>query len=59
MGYATVTFVLYFVVHADGSWQEDGLGLLTKMVELILILLLVFDRMQEQDRTNVGDRTGQ
>lgn len=44
IGYTVLTIVLYFVFHADGSWQQDGLGLVTKMVEVVLVLLLLLDR---------------
>ncbi len=41
--YTLVTIVLYFVFHPGGVWQEDGLGVATKLVEVILLLLLIFD----------------
>ena len=41
--YIAVTIAGYFVVHRDGHWQADGLGLLTKVVEVILALLLLFE----------------
>jgi hypothetical protein len=44
IGYTVLTIVLYFVFHADGSWQQDGLGIVTKMVEIVLVLLLLLDR---------------
>ena len=47
-GYTLLTIVLYFVFHAEGSWQSDGLGLITKLVEVILLLLLAFDGMDKQ-----------
>lgn len=47
-GYILLTIVLYFVFHADGSWQEDGLGMVTKLIEVILLLLLIYDG---QDKT--------
>ena len=43
VGYTIVTIAAFFIVHADGSWQEDGLGLMTKVVEVILVLLLIFE----------------
>lgn len=43
VGYTAVTIVLYFVFHPNGAWQQDGFGLLTKMVEVILVLLLIAD----------------
>ena len=42
-GYTLLTIILYFVFHPDGSWQNDGLGLLTKMIEVVLLLLLAYD----------------
>ena len=27
IAYTVVTIVMYFVVHAGGSWQQDGLGI--------------------------------
>lgn len=42
-GYTLLTIILYFVFHPDGSWQNDGLGLLTKMIEVVLLLLLALD----------------
>ena len=42
IAYSAVTIVGYFVVHRDGSWQMDGLGVMTKLAEVILILLLLY-----------------
>jgi hypothetical protein len=42
-GYILLTIVLYFVFHPNGAWQQDGLGLVTKLIELILLLLLIYD----------------
>lgn len=42
-GYIILTIILYFVVHSGGHWQQDGLGLATKMIEVILLLLLAVD----------------
>ncbi|WP_420643278.1 hypothetical protein [Candidatus Leptofilum sp.] len=47
IGYTAVTIVLYFVTHRGGLWMEDGLGLMTKMVEIILILLLFWSQNNE------------
>lgn len=44
IGYTLLTIILYFVFHADGSWQQDGLGLATKLDEVILVLLLLINR---------------
>lgn len=41
--YTLLTIGLYFYFHADGSWQQDGLGIFTKLVEVVLILLLIYD----------------
>ena len=43
VGYVVLTIALYFASHSNGSWQEDGLGVMTKMIEVILALLLVYD----------------
>ena len=51
--YILLTIALYFVFHADGSWQEDGLGLATKLIEVILLLLLIYDG-QEQTAEESG-----
>ena len=45
--YTGITIVLYFFAHRGGLWMEDGLGLMTKMVELILILLLFWSQNEE------------
>lgn len=45
--YTAVTVVLYFWAHRGGLWMEDGLGLMTKMVEIILILLLLWSQNNE------------
>ena len=42
-GYILLIIILYFVFHPNGTWQDDGLGLATKMVEVILLLLLMLD----------------
>ena len=41
--YVLLTIVLYFVFHPEGSWQQDGLGMATKLIEVILLLLLIYD----------------
>jgi hypothetical protein len=46
IAYTVLTIVLYFVVHANGSWQQDGLGVATKLAEIILVLLLLLDGQQ-------------
>jgi hypothetical protein len=48
IGYTLLTIILYFVFHADGSWQSDGLGMFTKVVEVILLLLLIYDAMSSR-----------
>ena len=50
-GYTLLTIILYFVFHPNGSWQSDGLGLLTKLVEVVLLLLLAYEgqTVQTQD----------
>lgn len=54
IGYTLATIVLYFVFHADGSWQQDGLGIATKLVEIILLLLLLYDgTTQPEDKKGV------
>ena len=42
-GYTLLTIILYFLFHPNGSWQNDGLGVLTKMIEVVLLLLLAYD----------------
>ena len=49
IGYTAITIAAFFIVHADGSWQADGLGLMTKVVEVILILLLLFELQSSVD----------
>jgi hypothetical protein len=46
-GYTLLTIILYFVFHPGGSWQHDGLGMLTKMIEVVLLLLLVYDGQEQ------------
>lgn len=48
VGYTLVTIILYFVSHPNGVWQEDGLGVATKFIEVLLLLLLIYDG---QDRS--------
>lgn len=50
IAYTVVTIVLYFALHPNGMWRH-AIGLLTKVVEVVLILLLLFDRQLE--RSNV------
>lgn len=50
IGYTAVTIAGYFIVHSDGSWQMDGLGVMTKVAEVILLLLLLYD-MQTPSET--------
>ena len=45
-GFIAVTIVLYFLAHPEGAWQQDGLGVFTKFVEVLLLLLLVYDGQQ-------------
>lgn len=49
IGYTLLTIILYFVFHADGSWQQDGLGMFTKLVEVVLLLLLIYDGMSSRN----------
>ena len=51
VGYTLVTIILYFVFHPNGVWQEDGLGVATKFIEVLLVLLLIYDG-QEQPANN-------
>lgn len=53
--YTLLTIVLYFATHPGGSWQSDGLGLFTKLVELILLLLLLYDG--QRDAAGEAERT--
>lgn len=50
VAYALITIVLYFIAHPNGSWQQDGLGIATKFIEFLLILLLIYDW---QEKTTV------
>ena len=54
-GYILLTIGLYFAFHPNGSWQDDGLGLLTKMIEVVLLLLLAYEgqtgQMQDASST--------
>lgn len=43
IGYTLITIILYFVFHPNGLWQEDGLGVATKFIEVLLLLLLIYD----------------
>ncbi len=47
-GYILLTIVLFFLFNADGSWQNNWLGLITKLIEVILLLLLAYDGRDEQ-----------
>ena len=47
IGYTVLTIILYFVAHRGGIWMEDGLGLGTKMVEIILVLLLLVSQQNK------------
>jgi hypothetical protein len=51
VGYTLLTIVLYFVFHPNGTWQEDGLGVATKFIEVLLLLLLIYDG---QDQSSVN-----
>lgn len=42
-GYTLLTIVLYFVAHPNGAWQEDALGIVTKFIEVLLLLLIIYD----------------
>lgn len=42
-GYTLVTIAGYFILHPNGSWQTDRVGMFTKLVEVILLLLLIYD----------------
>ncbi|MFN2135147.1 MAG: hypothetical protein ACK2UK_04280 [Candidatus Promineifilaceae bacterium] len=46
-GYLLLTIVLYFVFNSDGSWLTNSLGLFTKAIELILLVLLAVDARQD------------
>ena len=46
LAYTFVTIVAYFVAHPNFAWQTDGLGLFTKLVEVILFLLLIKDSQE-------------
>ena len=52
--YIGITIVGYFIVHRDGQWQEDGLGLMTKVVEVILVLLILFEWQNPLKEGNRG-----
>lgn len=49
VAYAGFTIAAYFFVHRDGSWQMDGLGVLTKVIEIILVLALIYDFQNSED----------
>lgn len=49
IAYTLLTIILYFVFHADGSWQQDGLGMVTKLAEVILLLLIFIDSPSKPD----------
>ncbi|MCB9009313.1 MAG: hypothetical protein H6656_18475 [Ardenticatenaceae bacterium] len=42
VGYTALTIILYFVMNPDAF--TSGLGLVTKAIEVILIILLVMDK---------------
>ena len=42
-GYTLVTIILYFVFNSDGAWQSNTMGLITKGIEVVLLLLLLYD----------------
>ena len=42
-GYVLLTIALFFLFHPDGTWQEDELGVATKFIEVLLLLLLIYD----------------
>ena len=48
VGYILVTTVGYFLLHPNGIWQTDAVGLATKMIEVMLLLLVVYDGMEGQ-----------
>jgi len=52
IAYTLLTIILYFVFHIDGSWQQDGLGLATKLAEVILVLLLFLDGQRKPEEDN-------
>ena len=43
IGYAALTIILYFVMNS-GEGFAFGLGLVTKVIEVVLIILLFLDR---------------
>ena len=49
-GYILLTIVLYFVFHPNGAWQQDGLGMATKLIEVILLLLLIYDGQEQSTK---------
>lgn len=53
IAYTAVTIIGYFIIHRDGSWQMDGLGVMTKVAEVILVLLLFYELQPplESDRS--------
>ena len=55
VGYTLLTIVLYFVFHPNGVWQEDGLGVATKFIEVLLLLLLIYDGQDRPVKDDAGD----
>ncbi len=45
VAFAAATIVSFFILHPNGTWQMDSLGVITKFIEFILILTL-FAEMQ-------------
>ena len=52
-GYTLLTIILYFIFHPNGSWQQDGLGVATKFIEILLLLLLIYS-WQEKSLASKG-----
>lgn len=53
VGYTLLTIALYFVFHPNGTWQQDGLGIATKFIEILLLLLLIYS-WQEKSMVSKG-----